>query len=47
MQLNIAVCDDEPIICEDIRKKILEIKTDYQVDIYNTGGGNSFGGQKI
>ncbi len=37
MQLNIAVCDDEPIICEGIRKKILEIKTDYQVDIYNTG----------
>ena len=37
MQLNIAVCDDEPIICEDIRKKILEIKTDYQVDIYSTG----------
>lgn len=37
LQLKVAVCDDETIICEDTQRKIKEIKTDYTVDIYNNG----------
>lgn len=37
MQLKVAVCDDETIICEDTKRKIIEIKSDYTVDIYNNG----------
>ena len=39
MQLKVAVCEDDPIICEDIRKKILEIRPDYVIDTYSTGEG--------
>ena len=36
LQLKIAVCDDEKIICEDIQKKLINIKSDYLIDSFNT-----------
>lgn len=46
MQLNVAVCDDETIICEDTKRKIVEIKPDYVIDIYNKGLGILSAGKK-
>lgn len=37
MNLQIAVCDDEPIIANDIRERLLQYKPDYVVDLYQSG----------
>lgn len=37
MNLHIAVCDDEYIICEEIKKLLLSIKSDYTIDIFHNG----------
>ena len=37
MQLKVVVCEDDSIISNDIKNRILEVRPDYKVDIYNTG----------
>lgn len=37
VQLKVAICDDDAIICEDTQKRILELKPDYIIDIYHIG----------
>ena len=37
MKLHIAICDDEPIFCKEIKKKILEIRPEYEADIFFSG----------
>ncbi len=37
MQLKVAICEDDRILCEDTRDRILEIRPDYIVDTYFTG----------
>lgn len=37
MQLRVAICEDDKIIGEDTQRRILEIKSDYVIDIYSTG----------
>lgn len=37
MKLQIAVCDDERILCGDIRKQILKTNKDYTVDTFLSG----------
>ncbi len=35
--IRIAICDDEEIICKGTKKSILELRPEYEVDIYNSG----------
>lgn len=37
MKLKVAICDDENIICEEIKRTLSEAKPDYYINIYNTG----------
>lgn len=37
MQMQIAVCDDEDIICQEIKKKLLNIRPRYKISIYHSG----------
>lgn len=37
MQMQIAVCDDEDIICQEIKKKLLNIRQEYEITTYNSG----------
>lgn len=37
MKLKVAVCDDEEIIANDIRERLLSCKPDYAVDLYQSG----------
>lgn len=37
MQLKVAICEDDTIICEDTQRTILELRSDYEIDIYHTG----------
>ncbi len=36
MNLRIAVCDDEPIICEEMKRNLLNYSPDYQVDLFDS-----------
>ena len=35
MLINVAICDDEKIVSDDLRSKITRIRSDYCIDIYN------------
>lgn len=37
MQLKVAICEDDAIICEDTQRRILELRPDYAIDTYHTG----------
>lgn len=37
MRLNVAICDDEIIICNEIKRRLLEIRPEYAVSLYNSG----------
>lgn len=37
MNLKIAICDDENIICQEIKRQLLSIRTDYEIKIYHSG----------
>ena len=37
MRLNVAVCDDERIICNEIKNRLYGMFPDYLVDIYDSG----------
>ena len=37
MRLNVAICDDEIIICNEIKRRLLEIRPEYNISIYNSG----------
>lgn len=37
MNLNIAICDDDNTIIEDIKNKLLAYRNDYQIDSFNSG----------
>lgn len=37
LNLQIAICDDEPIIANDIKERLLQDKPDYLIDLYQSG----------
>lgn len=37
MNINVAVCDDENKICDEIKRLLLHIRPDYNITIYNSG----------
>lgn len=37
MQLKVAICDDDAILCEDAKQRILEMRPDYVIHTYSTG----------
>lgn len=37
MQLKVAICEDDAILCENAKQRILEIRPDYMIDTYFTG----------
>lgn len=37
MQLKVAICEDDTILCEDAKQRILKIRPDYLIDTYFTG----------
>lgn len=37
MKINVAVCDDEDIICGEIKRQLLHIRPDYDIKIYHSG----------
>ncbi len=37
MQLKVAICEDDTIFCEDVKKRISKIRPDYLIDTYFTG----------
>ena len=37
MNLNIAICDDDAIIAEDIKNKLSAYRNNYQIDTYESG----------
>ncbi len=37
MQLKVAICEDDTILCKDAKQRILEIRPDYLIDTYFTG----------
>ena len=37
MRLNVAICDDEEIICNEIKRRLLEIRSEYDITIYSSG----------
>lgn len=37
MKLHIAICDDESILCKETKKKILEIRSGYEIDLFLSG----------
>lgn len=37
MRLKVAICEDDEILCEGTKQRILEIRPDYVIDMYPTG----------
>lgn len=37
MELKIAICDDNEVICDDIKGKLLNLNPDYEIEIYHSG----------
>lgn len=37
MQIRIGICEDEEVICEDVKRKIQELRENYIIDTYSTG----------
>lgn len=37
MEIQIAICDDEDIVCQEIMKKLLYIRPEYKIAIYHSG----------
>lgn len=37
MKLLIAICDDEPIFCEDAKEKIEKLYQDYEIEMFHSG----------
>lgn len=37
MRLSVAICDDEKIICNEIKRRLLEIRPEYDITIYSSG----------
>lgn len=37
MQLKVAICEDDDILCKDAEQRILDIRPDYTIDTYSTG----------
>lgn len=37
MQLKVAICEDDTILCEDAKQRISKIRPDYLIDTYFTG----------
>lgn len=37
MKLHIAICDDETVLCEETKKKILEVCPDYEIEQFFSG----------
>ena len=37
MKLSVAICDDERIITEEIYRKLINLRSDYSVDLYDSG----------
>lgn len=37
MKLRIAICDDEPIFCEDAKEKIEKLRKDYEIEMFHSG----------
>ena len=37
MRLKVAVCDDEKIICNEIKKRLLEIRPEFEVLLFSSG----------
>lgn len=37
MKLQIAICDDEPILCDAAKNAISNIKNEYEIDMFSSG----------
>ncbi len=37
MRLKVAVCDDEKIICNEIKKRLLEVRPEFEVSLFSSG----------
>ena len=37
MRLHIAICDDEPVLCNKAKDIMLEIQSEYEIDTYSSG----------
>ncbi len=37
MQLEVAICEDDILLCEDTQRRILELRPEYKIDIYHRG----------
>lgn len=37
LQLKVAICEDDTIICEDAQRQIFDVRPDYVIDTYPTG----------
>ncbi len=37
MELCVAICDDEQIITDDLKLRLLEYKPDFQIDVFHSG----------
>lgn len=37
LKLKIAICDDESILCEELKKMILDFCPEYRIDIFHSG----------
>lgn len=37
LKLQIAICDDEPILCEEVKEQILKLHMNYEIDLFYSG----------
>lgn len=37
MNLNIAICDDEKIFTDKLKKRLLDYNNDFQIDVFQLG----------
>lgn len=37
MQLRVAICEDDRLICKDTQRRILELRPEYEISAYDTG----------
>lgn len=37
LKLKIAICDDEPIFCKDLKEKICKFYSEYSIDFFHSG----------
>ena len=37
MKLHVAICDDENIICNEVKMALKKLKPDYEIDIFHSG----------